>query len=392
MTIADLAYVDATGPHRPDYPTALAYLQEAYRAIYGADVYLEADSQDGQFLAIMAAMGKDLLDYATGVYNNMSPSTAVGAGLSRMVKINGIRRQSPTFSTVDLRIVGQVGTTILNGQAIDTLGQKWNLPASVVIPIAGEITVTATAVAVGALSAAPGTVTKIGTPTLGWQTVNNVLAATEGAPVESDAELRARQVVSTALPSLSVMDGTVGAVANVAGVTRFKGYENDTGVTNADGIPRNSISIVVEGGDSQAIGDAIARHKTPGTGTYGTTSVTTYDARGVPNTIRFYRPTVVQMKAEVTIKALQGYTTGYAALIRQAVVDAINALAIGDDVLITKLYVPANLPGTPAGATFNITALTIAKLANALAPTDVVIAFNEAAAALLANIVVTVVP
>lgn len=392
MTIADLAYVDATGPHRPDYPTALAYLQEAYRAIYGADVYLEADSQDGQFLAIIAVMGKDLLDYATGVYNNMSPSTAVGAGLSRMVKINGIRRQSPTFSTVDLRIVGQVGTTILNGQATDTLGQKWNLPASVVIPIAGEITVTATAAEVGALSAAPSTVNKIGTPTLGWQTVNNVLAATEGAPVESDADLRARQVVSTALPSLSVMDGTVGAVANVTGVTRFKGYENDSGVTDADGIPAHSISIVAEGGDSQEIGDAIARHKTPGTGTYGTTSVTTFDSRGVPNVINFYRPTVVQMKAEVTIKALPGYTTGYGALIQQAVADAINALAIGDDVLITKLYVPANLPGTPAGATFNITALTIAKLANVLAPTDVVIAFNEAAAALLANIVVTVVP
>lgn len=392
MTIADLAYVDATGPHRPDYPTALAYLQEAYRAIYGADVYLEADSQDGQFLAIIAAMGKDLLDYATGVYNNMSPSTAVGAGLSRMVKINGIRRQSPTFSTVDLRIVGQVGTTILNGQAIDTLGQKWNLPASVTIPIAGEITVTATAVDVGAVSAAPSSITKIGTPTLGWQTVNNVLAATEGAPVESDAELRARQVVSTALPSLSVMDGTVGAVANVTGVTRFKGYENDTGSTDVNGIPAHSISIVAEGGINQAIADAIARHKTPGTGTYGTTAITTYDAKGVPNIIRFYRPTVVQMKAEVTIKALPGYTTSYATLIKQAVADAINALAIGDDVLITKLYVPANLPGTAAGATFNITGLTIAKLANVLAPADVVIAFNEAAAALVANITVTVVP
>src|SRR6185503_10030857 len=97
------------------------------------------------------------------------------------------------------------------------------------------------------------------------------------------AELRARQVVSTALPSLSVMDGTVGAVANVTGVTRFKGYENDTGSADVNGIPAHSISIVAEGGDSQEIADAIARHKTPGTGTYGTTSVTTYDAQGVPN-------------------------------------------------------------------------------------------------------------
>src|SRR5690349_17703370 len=134
MAFADLAYIDATGPHRPDYPTALQYLQDAYRAIYGADVYLEPDSQDGQFLAIMSAMAIDCLSYANEVYNNMSPSSAVGAGLSRVVKINGIRRQSPTYSTADLRIVGQVGTVITNGQAQDTLQQLWNLPPSVTIP------------------------------------------------------------------------------------------------------------------------------------------------------------------------------------------------------------------------------------------------------------------
>lgn len=392
MAFSDLAYIDAAGPHRPDYPTALGYLQDAYRAIYGADVYLEADSQDGQFLALLALMGSDLLQYATAVYNNMSPSTAVGTGLSRMVKINGIRRQEPTYSTVDLTIVGQAGAQIANGQAEDTLGQKWNLPALVTVPIGGEIVVTATAADIGAVNAAAASVNKIATPTLGWQTVTNVLAATPGAAVETDAALRLRQRVSTALPSLSVFDGTIGAVANVTGVLRFRGYENDSNTTDADGIPAHSISIVAEGGDSQAIADAIAQHKTPGTGTYGTTAITTYDAQGVPNVIRFYRPTVVPMKATVSIKALQGYTTGYADQIKAAVAAAINALAIGEDVLITKLYVPANLAGTDAGSTFNIVGLQIAKLPDALGTSDVVMAFNEAASALPANITVTLVP
>lgn len=392
MAFADLAYIDATGPHRPDYPTALAFLQDAYRAIYGADVYLEADSQDGQFLALLALMGSDLLQYANSVYNNMSPSTAVGAGLSRMVKINGIRRQSPTFSTVDLKIIGQAGAQITNGQAEDTLGQKWNLPALVTVPIGGEITVTATAADIGAVTASAGTINKIATPTLGWQTVTNVLAATAGAPVETDAMLRERQRVSTALASLSVFDGTIGAVANVSGVLRFKGYENDTNATNADTLPPHTISIVVEGGDSQAIAEAIAKHKTPGTGTYGSTAVTTYDSQGVPNVIRFYRPTVVPIKVAVTVKALQGYTTGYADQIKAAVAASINALNIGDDVLITKLYVPANLPGTDAGATFNITALQVGKVSGSLGSTDVVLAFNEAASAVVTDITVTVAP
>jgi uncharacterized phage protein gp47/JayE len=390
MSFSDLAYIDATGPHRPDYPTALAFLQDAYRAIYGADVYLEADSQDGQFLALMALMAKDCLDYAGSVYNNMSPSTATGVGLSRVVKINGIRRQIPTFSTADLRIVGQVGTVITNGQAVDTFGNKWNLPASVTIPIAGEITVTATAADIGAVNAGANTINKINTPTLGWQTVNNVLAATPGAPVETDVALRARQKISTALPSQSVMDGIVGGVANVTGVTRIKGYENDTDTTDANGIPPHTISLVAEGGTAQDVADVIARRKTPGTGTYGSTSIVTYDSRGVPNTIRFYRPTVQQIKAQITIKALPGYVTGYADQIKAAVVAAVKALSIGDSVLLSRISATASLLGTPAGATYYITDTQLAKLASALAAANVPILFNEVADALLANITIVV--
>lgn len=379
MAIADLVCVDATGFHYPDYPTVLEQLKDEYRTIYGNDVYLEADSQDGQWVAVIALAIFDTMQVAASVYNSFSPLTAQSDALSRNVKINGIRRRVATYSQVDLRIVGQVGTTINNGQAEDTLGQKWNLPSSVTIPVGGEITVTAQAAEIGDVSAAAGTITKIATPTLGWQTVENLLPAVEGEPVESDAELRVRQTVSTAIPSLSVLDGTVGAVASLAGVTRFRGYENDSNATDANGIPAHSIAIVVEGGDAQAIGDAIATKKTPGTGTYGTTTVTTYDAYGLPNDIDFFRPTPATVDVEVTIQALTGYTTGFADLIAAAVAAQINALEIGDDVLITKLYVPANLPGNPAGSTFDITQLRIKKNAGALGTSNLTLAFNEVA-------------
>ncbi len=388
--IAELYYIDATGFHFSDYPTILAAYQAEYRLIYGADVYLEADSQDGQWVAVNALAVFDTLSLAAAVYNSFSPLTALGDALSRNVKLNGIRRRVATYSTADLRIVGAVGTEIVNGVAEDTLGQKWNLPASVVIPLAAEIVVTATAADIGAIAAAANTINKIGTPTLGWQTVNNAAAATPGAPVESDAELRRRQTISTALPSLSVMEGITGAVADVMGVTRSKGYENDTNTTDADGIPAHSISMVVEGGAAQDIADAIARKKTPGTGTYGTTSATTVDRYGVPNVINSYRPTVVPIKTAVTVHALPGFTTSYVDLIKAAIAAGQNALGIGDDVLLTKQYVPANLPGTVPGTTFNITALQIGKVSGSLGSADVVLLFNEVASASVADIVVTV--
>ena len=379
MAIADLVYVNATGFHYPDYPTVLKYLTDEYKAIYGADTYLAPDSQDGQWLAIQALAIFDTMQVAAAVYSSFSPLTAQADALSRNVKINGIRRRAATYSTADLLIIGAAGTVITNGQAKDTLGQKWNLSASVTIPPSGSITVTATAADIGAIKAAANTINKIATPTLGWQSVNNVAAATVGNPVETDAELRRRQTFSTALPSLSVLDGITGAVASVPGVTRFRGYENDSNVTDANGIPAHSIAIVAEGGDTQAIGKAIAIKKTPGTGTYGTTTVTTFDKYGLPNLIKFFRPTTAVIGVEVTIQALPGYTTGFASMIANAIAASIRALEIGDDVLITKLYVPANLPGTKAGATFDITQLRVKKNAGAFGTSNLTLAFNEVA-------------
>jgi uncharacterized phage protein gp47/JayE len=357
----------------------LQYLTDEYKAIYGADTYLAPDSQDGQWLAIQALAIFDTMQVAAAVYSSFSPLTAQADALSRNVKINGIKRRAATYSTADLLIVGTAGTVIANGQAEDTLSQKWNLPTSVTIPPGGSITVTATAAEIGSITAGPNTINKIATPTLGWQSVDNAAAATVGDPVETDAELRRRQTFSTALPSLTVLDGTIGAVASVPGVTRFRGYENDSNATDANGIPAHSIAIVVEGGDQQAIGDAIATKKTPGTGTYGTTTVTTYDQYGLSNLINFFRPTPATIGVEVTIQALTGYTTSYADQIAAAVAASIQALDIGDDVLITKLYVPANLPGTQASATFDITQLHIKKNAGAFGTSNLTLAFNEVA-------------
>lgn len=390
MAFNDLIYFDSTGFHYADYPTLLARITSDFKSIYGIDSYVDPDSQDGQNLAIRATAIYDMCQIVSAGFMQFSPTFAQGLWLSSTVKTNGIRRLTATNSTVDLTIVGTTGTVITNGQAGDTNGNKWNLPTTVTIPLSGTITVTATSAVAGAITASSATITKIATPTLGWQTVNNILAATAGRNMETDAELRTRQRVSTAMPSLSVLEGIKGGIANTIGVTRSKVYENDTNTTDSDGIPAHSISAVVEGGTTQAIADVIALRKTPGTGTYGTSSATNYDRYGVPNVINFYRPTSVIIKIEVTISALSGYITAYADLIKQALVNYITTLGIGDDVYLTKLYVPANLSGTEAGLTFDISLLRIAKNAGTFGTSNVVIAFNEVALSLITDITVIV--
>lgn len=384
------ATINEAGITAPSYAEILTGLQDDFRGIYGSDIYIEPDSQDGQFIALLASAINDANDSAIAVYNAFSPSRAVGAGLSSLVKLNGLRRLGASNSTANVKIVGQVGTLITNGVAQDALGNKWALPASVVIPGAGEITVTATAVTPGAITAPAGSINKIATPTLGWQSVTNLTAATPGAPVESDAILRRRQTVSTALPALSVLDSIVAAVANLEGVRRYAAYENDDNVIDANGLPPHSISLVVEGGDVQEIGATIANKKTPGTGTYGTTAVTVVDPKGIPNTVNYFELAEVTIKVEIDITALVGYvvTTG------DALVDAVAAMlsesAIGADVLLSKLYTAANLKGSSLGETYDVTAIRIARDANPPAAVNVAIAFNEAAVCTRADITLTV--
>lgn len=378
--------VDDAGISIPTYADVLATLQNSYRSIFGSDVYLEADSQDGEWLAIIAAAINDQNAACVAVYNQFSPRTALGAGLSSVVKINGITRHVPTNSTVDVTLVGQAGTTIADGVVGDTLNQRWTLPSTVVIPPEGQIIVTATAASAGSVSAAPGTVTKILTPSLGWQTVTNAAAATPGAPVETDAQLRQRQVQSTANASVSPLQGLKGALYDLAGVTEVAAYENDTGAVNSDGLPAHSISVVVEGGDAAQIGNAIVSKKTLGAFTYGTTVESVLDPFGIPRLVRFYRPTQVPIYATVSLKALDGYTTAIGAAVQKSVADYINALPIGTDVLIRRLDLPAQLFGMSGAETFELTGLTIHKLAQPAALADIPIAFNEVATSDPANI------
>lgn len=377
MQVSDLAFIDATGYHYADFPTFQTFVQSIFQNIYGTDIYLGSDSQDGQLAAALAQMAFDTASLGASRYNSFSPATAQGAGLSRVVKINGLRRRIPTFSSADLTIGGTIGTVITNGIAIDTLKQKWNLPATVIIPSAGSVIVTATADTLGDLTASAGTINQIFTPTQGWQTVTNVLAATEGAPVETDAELRLRQSVSTAIPSLTVLEGIDGAVANLTGVVKTRAYDNDLGTTDANGLPGHSICEVVQGGDSTLIAQTIALKKSPGVLSYGNTSITVYDSKGMPILISFQRPTPAIISAVVTISAGAGYSSGFAAMIQQAVADVINAFGIGDTILITKLYYPAYLSGNPAGQSYSVATITLAKNGGSSLNANVNLNFDE---------------
>lgn len=391
-TLGLSATVTAEGISAPDYQTILDTLTSYFQQIYGSDAYLEPDSKDGQMVALVALAIHDTNNTAISVYNCFSPATGYGAALTSNVKINGIARRGATNSTVDLLLTGTAGTSITNGTVKDTNNVIWRLPASVTIGVGGTVTVTATCSNSGAVAALAGTITTINTPTRGWASVTNPAAATVGAPAETDAELRIRQGQSVALPSLTPFEGVDGAIANVAGVTRHKLYENDTGSTDSNGLPPHSISAIVDGGDVTEIAQTIRGNKGQGTATYGTTSVTVPDTYGNPHVIRFSRSTDVPIYGHITLKAFTGYTSQIGVQIQQAIADYINGLTIGDDVLLSRIYSPANLGVVSGGNAryYDIQELLIGKSAGSVAAANIIIAYNESASCKPENIVLTV--
>ncbi|HEM6663263.1 TPA: baseplate J/gp47 family protein [Acinetobacter baumannii] len=360
------------------YSEIVEHLKEKYREIYGQDVYLENDSQDGQWIGVIARVVADCNAAVADVYSSMSPSTADTDALSRNVKINGIRRAVATKSSVSVVLVGVAGTIINNGIVSDKNNNRWLLPAQVVIPPEGEIVTTATAEKPGAILALPNSVTTISKPMRGWHSVNNPQASTLGAPVESNTKLRQRQALSTAIPSRSYTEGILGALFSLEGVSRCKVYENKKSFVDPLGLPPNSLAVVVAGGDDQLIAETIRVKKAPGCDLYGNTTVIRPTVYGDPVEIQYWRPNQVVVGLRLDLRTTTDYTVDIGEQIKYAIADYVNQLDIGDRISLNKLYVPAGLYGALEARTYELDSIQLI-INGSPKIGDYTLAFNEVA-------------
>lgn len=383
-------YIDQYGFHIPTYIDIRDDLINQMKTIFGNDIYIDEDSQDYQQISIFAKKIFDLYSLAILTYNNRTPNTAVGVGLDNLCALVGITRKPATKSKVNLTITGDPGT-VLNGCKASDGVYTWNIPNGVTIPSNGIITIECECSEGGAITAQPNTITTIVTPVYGWLSVTNNYNATPGSNQETDAELRARFANSTSISSTSIFDSLLSSIQTLDGVTRVKGYENDTGSTDANGIPAHSVCFIVEGGDDTEIGTEILFKKTPGCGTYGDESVTLTTSSGTQTTINFYRPTYKNVYVRVTIHTLSGYNSSYADMIKSAIVDYINSLGISDSVYRSVLWsVAISQMGEITSPAYSVVSVQTSTDGTTFTDSDVSILFNEAAQSSLSNVTVVI--
>lgn len=336
-------YLDENGLHMPTYEERLADLIEKYKAIFGDDVYIDPDSMDYQMLSIFAKHLSDMSAVLVDTYNARNPDYASGVSLDTLLPLNGLSRKAATQSTCELFFRGTPGATVGADEserleAIDVNGNVWRADESVTFDANGDGTAMSHCMTYGAITAGIGTINQLNIIFQDVDSVTNIVEATPGIDVETDAEVRLRRSQSMAIPALASESAIRSGLVNLPGVLSVNLVSNNTGST-VDGIPAHSFCAVVEGGDDNAIAEMIWKKKAPGVGTYGDESVSYTDVFNHQNIINFSRPSFkgVSVTVEFTVFALIDESL-LKVTIPNAIAEYINSLSIGEDLLVTKLY------------------------------------------------------
>lgn len=349
-----------------------------FQTIFGEDrISLNPDDLDMQQIAIYAEAIHSLDELIQAALLQFNPVTATGDGLSRLVQLNRIRRKPGAYSVGVVQATGTAGTLITKGHMVKNslTGDIYTTDEDATIGDGGTVLIPVTAQVMGPKTASVGTLTTIGSPEYGWQSVTNLTPVTPGRDVETDEQLRIRQARSQSTPGQSVIDALRGAVANLEGVIHSKIYENKEDTTNADGLPPHSIHTVVLGGTDQDIWDTLRLKSSIGLTYVGTEEGYSVDSTGNPQLIRFSRPTAVPIYIAITLTAKAGWPTDGADRLKDALVAwGTENQDIGQEVIQSQLYDPVNtVPG------HSITSMFIGTAADPTTTDDITIAVNAIA-------------
>lgn len=371
---------------------------------------LDPSTPDGLKMAHDAEIFSSMDETLQQAYNSKDPNKAKGIDLDILCALTGSSRSQGSGSSVSLTISGAAGTPIPGGTLFKsaTTGSEFATDQTVSIGSGGTVSVNATCTVVGPTQADPGTITQFVTVIGGMFGVTNPAPATPGDLKQSNDSLRVERSVSVGRPGNNQVDSALGEVFAVNGVRRVKAYENDTGSDavsddNPFGLPKNSMSYIVDGGTDDDVAMALYIKKNPGVRMYQaatpvTVEVTSPKYPGNKKVIRFSRPiyedmdVVIELKNDGTLPSTVGEEV-IQAFMEFAAGDLVPAdvgfkvlgFDIGEEVPYSTLFTPINKVIGAYGNSY-VNSMTVNG-----GTANIPIAFNQMSRWTESNIIVTVV-
>lgn len=223
----------------------------------------------------------------------------------------------------------------------------------------------------GPIDQPANTITGIATPVFGWDSVTNPSQASTGNNRETDEELRERFRNTKFERATNTIESLYSAIFALDGVEDFVIYENDTNITDGNGVPGHSFLPIVEGGLGSEIAQAIWDNKPIGILSVGDSTVTVIDSRGFPHDVSFSRPDAVNLYIEISLTTNSQFPGDGEDQIRANLINYIETLAIGEDVVYSRLYTPINnVAGHQVDSLFIGTAPSPSGTSNVVIPFD----------------------
>ena len=207
----------------------------------------------------------------------------------------------------------------------------------------GSTTMTATVT--GPVVANSGTLTVIDNPIAGLTSTVNPEDATVGRDIETDAEARIRRntrlQISIAGPVEAIRNNILN-LNEVLGSIQLEDvriFENTTLITDARGIPGKAFeAFVFQAGGvdtrDQEIWDAIGQAKPAGIEAHGDVSGTYTDSQGFGHTIKFSRPTEIDIYLDLDLTVTSEYPTDGDTQVENIMVLWGDGLGTGQDVIV----------------------------------------------------------
>lgn len=316
-------------------------LKQAFRAAWGDNLNLRSDSVLGQLIGIVAERLVVHQHQLLQVYSAFSPQGASGVQLDLLSLLTATFRKPATHSRALGRFHGTPGTEIVDGNLVQLVATQssWAVvDGPYVVGPGGWVDGTIEAVEPGPVHAymTGQNGWDIQTPVAGWQGFETLQDAILGALQESDEELRARRLLDLRKGG-NDLDSIRAGVLAVPGVTLCHAYENVSLDTDENGLPGKAFEVIVEGGEEQAIAEAIYVRKPAGILAFGLTfSIDVPDDQGGAVTIMATRPELVELwvVVDLTVNGEDLFPPFGEDLIRDKLVEFGHATqSMGDDVI-----------------------------------------------------------
>ena len=312
---------------------------------YGAGVKVLPNTGFGQMIQVWSEREALLQQLLQRRQADFDPNSSEGTDLDVIAELTAtFRRDEDQSASGAGQIQGTPGTVIADGSRVQNVetGDIWEIAGgdpSYTITAGNFVNCTIIAQEPGPLEFAAGTTWAIIDTVPGWSTfvtTEDIDPEDIGNNDEQDASLRQRREdeLFSGGNDLSAIRAEVSKV-----VDEVAAYENrDCSQPSPDGIPEGAFEIVVEGGDDQAIIDAIYSRKPPGAESYGQTVTSSVnDEEGNPVPIGFTRVGDINIWMDIVITrggAEVSYPENAGQLVEDAVLEVANASTkIGQDVI-----------------------------------------------------------